>query len=129
MQFIRRKKVDKTEIKSSPIYPAVPELDWLKHASEADEITHSDDCSLGLGGACDCPMSDFSDKMTYVYKYLLWNRRMHLTAPQTDKFLIAFGFVLKYQRLLYGIELTARDQKTVAISEEQYKKLRRGEKL
>lgn len=88
------------------IYPSVPELNWLQeHAAR-------------------CPYLE-GEQLMYVYKYLLWNRRMILVEPQTDKFLIAFGFVLKYQRLLYGITLNKRDQKTVEIAEEQYRKLRR----
>jgi hypothetical protein len=54
---------------------------------------------------------------------------MNLSVPQSDEFLIAFGFVVKYRALIFGTKLEKRDQKTVAIAEEQYKKLRRGEKL
>lgn len=97
------------------IYPPVPELGWLDEL--IDELTYIKRWAKD------------ATRLGYAYKYLLWNRRMVLVEAQTDKFLIAFGFVLKYQRLLYGIKLNTRDQKTVEIAEEQYRKLRRGEKL
>jgi hypothetical protein len=111
------------------VYPDVPELDWLKQAAESDGIEHSTDCALGIGGPCDCPFGLFQERLNYVYKYVLWFRRMNLSVPQSDEFLIAFGFVVKYRALIFGTKLEKRDQKTVAIAEEQYKKLRRGEKL
>ena len=97
------------------VYPDVPELDWLRDMVTDHQGRFEDQEEL--------------DQLGYVYKYLLWDQRFKRSAPQSDKWLIAYGFVLKYHHMVMGVRLTGQNKKTVAISEEQYKKLRRGEKL
>lgn len=97
---------------STKVYPDVPELGWLTELIEGVKL--------------DLLLHPHAENLQYVYKYVLWLRRMNLSTPQSDPFLIAFGFVVKYRALIFGMQLSKADQKTVAISEREYKKLRRG---
>jgi len=103
MKKQRSKKIPEARTEPGPLFPDVPELDWLAEMCET-----------------------FGDRsLEVVYKYLLWSRRYHLTDPKGREHLVAYGFVVKYHHLLYGIEPNPADAKSIAMAKIGLKELRK----
>lgn len=95
------------DVRMTPFRP-IPELDWLKDLARESSP------------------SDTGEKLTVVYRYLLWLRRANLADPQTDEHTIAMGLSTKYNRWLYDMPINDFEQRYIDDAEKLFKKVKSG---
>lgn len=98
------------DLANQPLYPAVPELKWLRDM--ADQFLGRLDIAHEQG-----------ETMMNLYKYLLWSRRYQLIPSGFDRqgSQIAYGFLTKYHRLVYGLPVSRSEQEDIDRAHKQHK--------
>lgn len=73
-------------------FPKVPELDFLKEIAE--DITNPFD----------------GERILNIYRYLVWSRRYQLVHAMSPEHRVAYGFLLKYHRLMMNMDIPPHEQ-------------------
>lgn len=87
----------------------VPSLDWMREAVQllrdgAPLLETADQADECLGA---------SDRLDQVYRYLLWSHRYKVAEQDSDIAKVCLGMLTKYHRKVYGLPLSAFEQKMI----------------
>jgi len=110
------KKATKKVEKTGPLYPPLPELDWLKDLSQGilnNEIWIGEDYQYRDG-----------ERLWNLYKYILWSRRYNLSERNSKERLVAYGFVVKYHGLVYDEPPNPANAKAIEMAKIGYRELK-----
>lgn len=87
------------------IFPPSPELDWLK---EHIAICYEGDDS----------------QLWEIYQFLLWFGRMRKAKPNSQEYLVAYGYTLWFRQAVYREQLTDAERESVKWAEIGYAELK-----
>lgn len=87
------------------IFPPSPELFWLQ-------------------GLISVSKKQDADLLWDVYQFLLWFGRMRKAKPDSEEYLVAYGYTLSYRESVYNEQLTEAEKKSVRMAEIGYSELK-----